>query len=66
MYDGVGFDDYEGNTVDDMTLQLVKDSSYVLEALAVKVPTGRFKIEVSIADRNGNRTKNTYRLSVLK
>ena len=38
----------------------------VLEAQGVKVPTGKFKIEVSIADRNGNRTIKTYRLLVRK
>jgi len=35
-----------------------------LEATAIKIPEGRFLIQVEIADRSGGRTVDTFRLEV--
>jgi hypothetical protein len=36
-----------------------------LQVTNARIPTGRFLLEVSIADQAGNRTQETYRLEVL-
>lgn len=37
-----------------------------LEADKIEVPTGNFRIEISVADKNGNITRNVYGLTVTK
>ena len=36
-YDGVGVADYKGDTVDPKTMQLAKDSSYILEKTKIQI-----------------------------
>ncbi len=35
-----------------------------LKVTALKIPSGKFKIQVTIADVNGNKTRNEYRLVI--
>jgi len=37
-----------------------------IELSQVEIPTGRFMLDISIADTNGNTTDGTYRLEVAR